>query len=93
MVAVAFGGVPEAGKSDRCAIAHRFGFLTGIIYLLAIAVLPHARIWQFLTTGAVMAEVQWDMRSPIEYSLLTVEQQQFNQEQQQLRQMDLQPKL
>lgn len=37
--------------------------------------------------------VQWDMRSPIEYSLLTVEQQQFNQQQQQLRQMALGGKL
>ncbi len=51
-------------------------------------------VWQFLTTGAAiaislmfLAEVQSDMRSPIEYSLLTVEQQQFNQQQQQLRQM------
>jgi hypothetical protein len=70
--------------------------LTGIVHMLAIAVLPHVGVWQFLTTGAVMAislmflaEVQWDMRSPIEYSLLTVEQQQFNQQQQQLRQIAL----
>jgi hypothetical protein len=50
--------------------------------------------WQFLATGLVMAgsllflsEVQWDMRPPIEFNLLTLEQRQFNQEQHQLRQL------
>ncbi len=35
-----------------------------------------------------LAETQWDMRSPIEnYALLSKEQKQFNQQQQQLRQV------
>jgi hypothetical protein len=52
--------------------------------------------WQFLSTGIVMAAsllmfagVQWDMRPPIEYNLLTGEQKQFNEKQYQLRQVPL----
>lgn len=66
--------------------------LAGMVHLLSILVLPYVGGWQFLTTGLVMAtslalfaEVQWDMRPPIEYSLLTLEQKQFNKEQYQLR--------
>lgn len=66
--------------------------LAGIVHLLSILVLPYVGGWQFLTTGLVMAtnlavfaEVQWDMRPPIEYNLLTLEQKQFNKEQYQLR--------
>jgi hypothetical protein len=67
-----------------------------IVHLLGIAVLPYVGGWQFLTTGIVMAAsllmfagVQWDMRPPIEYNFLTLEQQRFNQEQYQLRQARL----
>ena len=67
--------------------------MTGLIHLLGILVLPYVGAWQFLTTGGVMsfslwllAELQWDMRLPIEYALLTPEQKQFNQQQHQRRQ-------
>ncbi|EDX73850.1 hypothetical protein MC7420_5730 [Coleofasciculus chthonoplastes PCC 7420] len=70
--------------------------LAGIIHLLGIALLNYVGGWQFLTTGIVMtasllmfAETQWDMRPPIEYKLLTLEQRQFNQQQHQLRQLSL----
>jgi uncharacterized membrane protein YoaK (UPF0700 family) len=70
--------------------------LAGLIHLLGIAVLPYLGGWQFLSTGIVMAVsllmfagVQWDMRPPIEYNLLTREQRKFNEEQYQLRQVPL----
>ncbi len=70
--------------------------LAGIVHILGIAVLPCAGSLQFLATGIIMAvsllmfaEVQWDMRPPIQYNLLTLEQKQFNKEQYQLRQLSL----
>lgn len=64
-----------------------------IVHLLGIATLPYVGAWQFLTTAIVMgasllifAAVQWDMRPPIKYNLLTLEQKQFNEKQYQLRQ-------
>lgn len=67
--------------------------LTGIVHLLAIPFLSYCVQWQFLVTGLVMmgcllllAELQWDMRSPIEYKVLTVEERAFNHQQQKLRQ-------
>ncbi|HEY9831106.1 MAG TPA: hypothetical protein V6D26_11050 [Stenomitos sp.] len=70
--------------------------LAGLAHLCGIAVLPYTGSLQFLSTGIMMAisllmfaEVQWDMRPPIEYNLLTLEQQQFNQKQYQLRQLSL----
>jgi hypothetical protein len=70
---------------------------TGILHLLSIAALPYVGNWQFLATGAIMAgslwflsEVQWDMRPPIDFHLLTLEQKQFNQKQQQIRQLAVQ---
>lgn len=70
--------------------------LASIVHLLGIAVLPYLGGWQFLSTGIVMAAsllmfagVQWDMRPPIEYNLLTREQKQFNEKQYQLRQVPL----
>lgn len=70
--------------------------LASIVHLLGIAVLPYLGGWQFLSTGIVMgasllmfAGVQWDMRPPIEYNLLTREQKQFNEKQYQLRQVPL----
>ena len=69
-------------------------FLAGCLHLFSIVLLPYIGGWQFLTTGAVMscsllllAQLQWDMRSPINYSNLTPEQKQFNQQQYQLRQL------
>jgi hypothetical protein len=65
---------------------------TGIFHLLSIFLLPFVPAWQFLATGVVMgcsllllAELQWDMRSPIDYDLLSPEQKQFNTEQHRLR--------
>lgn len=62
--------------------------VASLIHTLGIAILPYVAGWQFLATGIVMAAsllifagVQWDMRPPIKYSLLTLEQKQFNEEQ------------
>lgn len=70
--------------------------LAGIAHILGIAFLPYVGGWQFLATGIVMAislllfaEVQWDMRPPVDYSLLTPEQKRFNEKQYQLRQLPL----
>jgi hypothetical protein len=70
--------------------------VTGSLHLVGIALLPYVGGWQYLSTGAVMAgslwvlsEVQWDMRPPIEFGLLTAEQRRFNQEQHRLRQLAL----
>lgn len=69
--------------------------MAGFLHLLAIFGLPYLTAWQFLATGIVMggtllflAEVQWDMRLPLESALLTVEQLAFNREQQRKRQME-----
>ncbi|HEY9893183.1 MAG TPA: hypothetical protein V6D37_15520 [Candidatus Sericytochromatia bacterium] len=72
-------------------------FITAsLVHLLGIATLHYVGGWQFLATGIVMAVsllifagVQWDMRPPIEYNLLTLEQKQFNEKQYQLRQASL----
>ncbi|MDJ0687642.1 MAG: hypothetical protein QNJ41_03950 [Xenococcaceae cyanobacterium MO_188.B32] len=64
------------------------------IHILGITILPYFLGWQFLLTGLIMttnllvfAEIQWDMRPPIDnYALLTEEQKQFNSEQYKLRQ-------
>ncbi|MBE9180546.1 hypothetical protein IQ268_18455 [Oculatella sp. LEGE 06141] len=68
--------------------------LTGLIHLLAMGLVPLAAGWQFLATASVMAgsllflaEVQWDMRPPIDFSGLTLAQRQFNQAQHRLRQL------
>ncbi len=68
--------------------------LNGIVHLVSIFILPYFGGWQFLTTGVVMggslllmAEFQWDMRTPINYDILTAEQKQFNQDQHRLRQL------
>lgn len=70
--------------------------LAGLVHVFGIAALPYTGSLQFLSTGIIMAvsllmfaEVQWDMRPPIEYNLLTLEQKQFNQKQYQLRQLSL----
>lgn len=68
--------------------------VTGLFHLLGITVLPYCAGFQFLATGVVtalslllLAQWQWDMRLPIEYSVLTPEQKQFNQLQHQQRQL------
>jgi hypothetical protein len=65
-----------------------------MLHWLAIPVLPLIPDWQFMATGGIMAscllmlaELQWDMRPPIHAEILTPEQQAFNRQQQQRRQM------
>lgn len=79
------------------AVRSRAFVLMAIAHLLGIGILPLCPGWQFLGTGLVMsisllllAEMQWDMRPPIEYSLLSPEHKQFNREQQQQRLLSLQ---
>jgi hypothetical protein len=75
-------------------VRSRAFILAAIVHLLGIAILPFAGGFQFLATGMVMtvtllifAETQWDMRPPLENNdRLTLEQQQFNQQQYKLRQ-------
>jgi hypothetical protein len=68
--------------------------IAALLHLLSIPLLPYVGGWQFLTTGLVMATnlllfsaVQWDMRPPIEYQVLSLEQREFNHKQYQLRQL------
>jgi hypothetical protein len=75
------------GTRSRSLIVAGFVHWLGIGILLYITALP------FLATGIIMgltclvfAQVQWDMRSPIEYAMLSFEQKQFNRLQHQLRQ-------
>jgi hypothetical protein len=69
--------------------------VSGLLHLVAIALLPYFPAWQFLFTGIVtagilflLAEVQWDMQSTTKNQLLTVVQKQFNQRQNELRQLN-----
>lgn len=75
-------------------IQSRALLLTGAIHVVSIGLLPYVESYQYFSTGSVigislilLAQVQWDMRPPIEYSLLTEEQKVFNHEQHQLRQI------
>ncbi|WP_017325226.1 hypothetical protein [Synechococcus sp. PCC 7336] len=68
--------------------------IAGALHICGIFLLPLVPGWQFLFTGGVMAgcllllaELQWDMRPPIQLDVLTLEQQAFNRQQHQLRQM------
>jgi hypothetical protein len=66
----------------------------GLFHLLGIMLLPYLMGWQFLTTGFIMsssllvlAELQWDMRPPLNNSdVLSAEELSFNRRQDQLRQ-------
>jgi hypothetical protein len=67
--------------------------LCGLAHGGAIFLLPYVMAWQFIFTGLVMkaclillAELQWDMRPPIDSAWLTPEQKEFNRRQHQLRQ-------
>ncbi len=68
--------------------------LAGLFHLLGMVIIPYVGGWQFFTTGAIMsgtllllAEFQWDMSTPIESKLLTVEELSFNQDQHRKRQI------
>ncbi len=67
--------------------------ISGFIHLLGIELLDYFVQWQFLLTGLIMAsclfllaELQWDMRPPIESQVLTAEERDFNRQQNKLRQ-------
>ncbi len=69
--------------------------LSGLLHVVVLALLPHVPTWQFLFTGLItagslflLAEVQWDMRSTHDSQLLTAEQKQFNQNQQERRELE-----
>ncbi|MEA5598276.1 hypothetical protein [Rivularia sp. UHCC 0363] len=68
--------------------------ITAAIHLLGILLLPYCDGKQFLATGLVMgisllllAELQWEMRPPINYDVLTLEQKEFNKQQNLRRQL------
>ncbi len=67
--------------------------LCGLAHAGAIFLLPYFMAWQFIFTGLVMkaclillAELQWELRPPIDSAWLSPEQKEFNRRQQQLRQ-------
>ncbi len=67
--------------------------ISGLIHLLGIELLRYFVPWQFLVTGLIMAscllllaELQWDMRPAIESQVLTLEEREFNRQQNKLRQ-------
>ncbi|ELR99170.1 hypothetical protein [Gloeocapsa sp. PCC 73106] len=67
--------------------------VSGLLHFLGIKILPYLAQWQFLITGLIMtscllllAELQWDMRPPIESQFLTSAELEFNRQQNQLRQ-------
>ena len=67
--------------------------LSGFIHVLGIELLRYFVQWQFLATGFIMAsclfllaELQWDMRPPMESQVLTPEEREFNRQQNKLRQ-------
>jgi hypothetical protein len=70
-------------------------FLSALLHIGGLALLPYLPTWQFLCTGLItagslflLAEVQWDMQSTHDDQLLTAEQKQFNQRQQEHRAME-----
>jgi hypothetical protein len=78
------------------AVRSRALLVAGLFHLLGILILPYTGGWLFLFTGFVMvfsllvlAELQWDMRCPIDYAGLTPEQQDFNRKQQKVRQVSI----
>ena len=76
-------------------LGSRTFLVIGVIHLLGIFVLDYIPGWQFLTTGILiamslllLAQLQWDMRLPIDYDQLTLQQKQFNQQQRRRRQIE-----
>lgn len=77
-------------------VKSRTFLITATIHLLGIVLLPYCGGKQFLVTGLVMgmsllllAELQWEMRPPINYDVLTPEQKEFNKQQYLRRQLTL----
>ncbi|QIZ71588.1 hypothetical protein [Oxynema aestuarii] len=68
--------------------------IAALLHVSATVLLPSFSAWQFLFTGAtisatllLLAELQWDMRPPIDSDVLTPQQREFNRQQQQRRQL------
>ncbi len=79
------------------AVKSRTFLIAAAIHSLGILLLPYCGGKQFLATGLIMgmsllllAELQWEMRPPINYDVLTPEQKEFNRQQNFLRQLTLQ---
>lgn len=80
--------------STGLGLKSRAFIISGLFHAIAIFILPFCLGWQFLTTGLIMtanllflAQIQWDMRPPIEeYDVLNEEQRAFNREQYLIRQ-------
>jgi hypothetical protein len=79
-------GVMGVGMRSRTFL------LMAFLHLGTVSLLPLVMGSQFLVTGMIiagslffLAEVQWDMRPPVDSPELTVEQQAFNREQWRLR--------
>lgn len=76
------------------AVKSRTFLITAAIHLSGIMLLSYCGGKQFLATGLIMgisllllAELQWEMRPPINYDVLTPEQKEFNKQQYLLRQL------
>lgn len=75
------------------SIQSRALIFIGLIHLASIWYVQYFVAWQFLVTGIIiggslflLAQVEWDMRPPIEYAVLTEEQKAFNRQQHEQRQ-------
>lgn len=75
------------------SIQSRALILIGLIHLASIWYVQYFVAWQFLVTGIIiggslflLAQVEWDMRPPIEYAVLSEEQKAFNRQQHEQRQ-------
>ncbi|MBV6624553.1 MAG: hypothetical protein KI793_16710 [Rivularia sp. (in: Bacteria)] len=79
------------------AVKSRTFLITAAIHLIGILLLSYCGGKQFLATGLIMgmsllllAELQWEMRPPINYDVLSAEQKEFNKQQHLRRQLTLQ---
>ncbi|WP_200867470.1 hypothetical protein [Leptolyngbya sp. Heron Island J] len=84
-----------------CAIGHgltgwgirsRTFLALTVVHAIATFTITQLGSWQYAATGLIiggslllLTQLQWDMRPPIEYAVLTEQQQAFNQQQQALR--------
>jgi hypothetical protein len=88
-------GVSAVGYAITAwGLKSRAFLISSVIHLGAISLLQYLPSWQFLWTGVVtagtlflLAETQWDMQSN-NTQLLSIEQKEFNRQQQQLRDLE-----
>jgi hypothetical protein len=76
------------------AVRSRALLAASLFHVLGILILPYTIGWSFLFTGFVMvfsllvlAQLQWDMRRPIEYATLAAQQQDLDGEEGRIRQL------